>query len=480
MNSYFRTRRCALLVPKLFGTAGIRKTYPVPLDPVLAYKLGLAVANIIGNKGVGYIVRDPRITGPVLSLAFMSGLMAGGMDAGYIGLAPTPIAAYAALWHGVLGVSVTASHNPPEYNGFKFYDRDGYEFTRDLEEKIEKQIDRVEPLDWRSSRNFFYANEVIDEYIDDMVNRLMPERRRFKPRIVIDLANGASYIVTPTVTRSLGAEVITINGNPDGYFPGRPPEPRKDVLEKLMPIYRGASPHLILAHDGDADRLAVLDPKEGFIRQDSLIALYAAMLLMERKGLVVVSIDTGRVIDDVVERYGGRVERYVLGKTHERVKELGANNIVLAAEPWKLIDPRWGPWVDGVWQAGLLTKILIEEGKPLPQIMGDLGIKDYPWDRRSYLITPHNLRDQIYSDLVESLYSLLGEPDNVITIDGYRFEYSDGSWILLRKSGTEPKIRLYSEAPDKERLKTMVDSIEKKLFSITKKYNGSIAEITYG
>ncbi len=465
---------------RLFGTAGIRKIYPEGIDPILAYKLGLVVSEIIGNNGTAYIVHDTRITSPVLSLAIMSGFMAGGLEAGYIGLAPTPVAAYASLWHGVVGVSVTASHNPPEYNGFKFYDQDGYEFIRSIENRIEEYLDKVKPHSWEIAKNFFIAREIIDEYVDDISQRLIPERKAIEPSIVVDLANGASYYVTPTVLRKIGAKVYTVNANPDGYFMGRPPEPRKDVLEKLLPAYRGFNPHVILAHDGDADRLAVLSPDKGFIRQDRIIAFYAAKLLEERKGLVIVSIDTGKVVDEVVERMGGKVERYVLGKTHERVKELGAMNIVLAAEPWKLIDPSWGPWVDGIWQAALIVKTVIEEGKPFDKILDEMNIPDYPWDRRSYYIKPVEKRDLIYNELVEEAYGILGDPINVLTIDGYRFEYKDGSWILIRKSGTEPKIRLYMEAPVRDRLLTIVNRIEYKLVSIVRKHNARIIEKTIG
>ncbi len=465
---------------KLFGTAGIRKKYPDGVNPVLAYKLGLATAEIVGGKGAGYVVHDTRTTSPLLTLAFMSGLMAGGVDAGYIGLAPTPVAAYASLWHGVVGVSVTASHNPPEYNGFKFYDQDGYEFTRSLEERIEELVDSIEARDWRVAAGFFYASEVIEEYIDDLVSRLEPSRKSSGVRVVVDTANGASYYVTPVVVRRLGATPYTVNSSPDGCFPARPPEPRKDVLEGFLQVYRSFNPHVILAHDGDADRLAVLDPVEGFIRQDRILAFYAKLLLSERKGVVVVSIDTGRVIDDVVEEMGGKVERYVLGKTHERVKELGAGNIVLAGEPWKLIDPRWGPWVDGVWQAALITKTVVETGKRFLEILDEMKIPDYPWDRRSYMVEPVDERDGIYEAIVEELYSLLGEPMNIVSIDGYRFEYKDGSWILVRKSGTEPKIRVYMEAMSRERLEFMVKLFEERLYSIVREHSARVVEKTIG
>ena len=469
-----------MLVLRLFGTAGIRKKYPDELNPILAYKLGLAVSTI-KEWDKAYIVYDTRTTNHLFTYSFASGLMAGGVNCYFIGLAPTPIAGYAAKKYRGLGVSVTASHNPPEYNGYKFYDNEGYEFTRTLEKEIEKKInEQLNPVDWSRVGISYWSEGMIDEYISDLVNYVNRPDKKWEPIIVIDLANGAAYKVSPEVMRKLGAKPLTINADPNGYFPIRAPEPRKDVLEKYLDLYTSVNPPVILAHDGDADRLAVLDPVKGFIRQDRIIAFYAYLLLSQRRGRVIVSIDTGRVIDEIVEKMGGKIERYVLGKTHERLKQVGASNIVLAAEPWKLIDPSWGPWVDGVLQVALITKTVIEHGKPFSKILDEIGIPDYPWDRRSYKISPVEKRDKIYDEFVEELKHLLGEPVNVITIDGYRFEYSDYSWILVRKSGTEPKIRLYMEAPTNERLREMIELSEKKLVEIVKRNNAIIIEKTIG
>lgn len=465
---------------KLFGTAGIRMKYPKPLDPILAYKIGLAVSTSnFADKS--YIVYDTRVTNHLITYSFISGLLAGGMDTYLIGLAPTPVAAYSARKYRGLGVSVTASHNPPEYNGFKLYDVEGYEFIREYEKIIEEKVDQeLKPVDWSFVGKVYYRSDLVDEYIEDLINSIGEYRYSWNPYIVVDLANGAAGYVTPRVIRLLGGKPLTINAYPDGYFPIRTPEPRRDVLEKYIELYKAVNPAVILAHDGDADRVAVLDPVKGFIRQDRIIAFYAYLFLSERKGRVVVSIDTGKVVDTIVEKMNGYVERYVLGKTHERVKELGMNNVVLAAEPWKLIDPGWGPWVDGIWQIALIVRETIKHGKPFSKILDDLGIPDYPWERRSYVIEPVSLRDKIYDELVEELKSLLGEPVEIITIDGYRYEYSDNSWILIRKSGTEPKIRLYAEAFTRDKLNDMVERVESKIIELTKKYNGRITEITIG
>ncbi|MEM4558003.1 MAG: phosphopentomutase/phosphoglucosamine mutase [Desulfurococcaceae archaeon] len=465
---------------KVFGTAGIRMRYGDELDPLLALRIGNAVGRL-GISKEAYIVHDTRTTSHVVSYAVSSGLMSAGVNVIYVGTAPTPVAAYSASKYRSLGISVTASHNPPEYNGMKFYDNNGYEFTRDLEAEIEKMLDEhPRYVEWSRVGQASVSHHVLDEYVEDLLNFVEKPRTAKPVNIVLDCANGASYYVAPLLVRALGAKPITLNCNPDGYFPIRPPEPRKDVLEGLLDKYSVFKPHAIFAFDGDADRLAVLDPLSGFIRQDRLLAFYAKKVLESRKGHVVVSIDTGYVVDDVVLEMGGTVERYNLGKTHERVKELGRQNVVMAGEPWKLILTEWGPWVDGVLQVALLTKYLVETGKNISKLLDDERIPDYPWDRRSYLLDPPEIRELVYRDLVDEMSCLLGDPVRVIDIDGYRFEYKDRSWVLVRKSGTEPKLRIYAEAGTSERLVTMVEKVERKIHEITNRRGGRILEVTIG
>ncbi|WP_448579454.1 phosphoglucomutase [Thermosphaera sp.] len=466
---------------KLFGTAGIRLRYPSELDGVLAYKLGLAV----GSLGIGedfFIVHDTRTTSQLLTYAFAAGVMASGRNTRIIGMAPTPLAAYSARKYKGVGVSVTASHNPPEYNGFKFFDMEGYEFTRKEEAEVESSLLKdLKPVDWRFAGSVENVNVIVEEYVEDLINFAGPGASTGSKTFIIDCANGASYDVSPRIIRSLGGKPFTVNCNPDGFFPYRTPEPRKDVLEDYAKLFRGLNPSAIFAHDGDADRLAVIDPVDGFVKQDRILAFFAKKALEERRGKVIVSVDTGRALDEVVEREGGVVERYVLGKTHEKVKEVGTSQVVMAGEPWKLIYTSWGPWVDGVLQVALLTSALMKENvSRISELLEKEKIPDYPWERRSYIVSPPSIREVVYNRLVEEAETILGEPMNVVTIDGVRLEYGDGAWLLLRKSGTEPKIRVYAEALSRERLEQMLSEIERKLIENVKKSGGKLVEVTYG
>jgi len=267
------------------------------------------------------------------------------------------------------------------------------------------------------------------------------------------------------VLKDIGAGVFTFNANVDGRFPGRYPEPRADVLEPLLPAARALGADVFLAHDGDGDRLAVLDPVKGFVKQDRVIALLAKWKLSESRGTVIVSIDVGRAVRDVVESMGGRLKVVRLGKLHEGLLE--TPDAVMAAEPWKFIDPSWGKWIDGVYQAATIVRMMAEEGRTIGELLED--IPDYPQARVSIRM-PKEVRDRVYEVIAEELAATAPEGSEVTTIDGVRVDYPDGSWILLRKSGTEPKIRIYGEAPTMEELRRAVEGLETAVVRLAKQF----------
>ncbi len=438
---------------RLFGTAGIRGRYPDEVGPELAYRVALAVVTYVGARKV-VVGGDGRTTTPVLKVSALAGVMAGGADAVDIGLTPMPVLPWAVRkLGGDAGIYITASHNPPTDNGIKVFSGEGREFFLREEDEVEKII---ESGTWKlagwDTVGSLSSREVIQEYLEELTEKLMPERVRRVPKVLVDTANGAASLTTPKLIKRLGASVVTINSNIDGYFPGRYPEPRPDVLEPFIPASKAVGADAYLAHDGDGDRLAVIDPAEGFIKQDRVIALIAKYKLMERRGTVIVSIDCGNAVKDVVEELGGKLKVVKLGKIHEGLSE--ERDAVVAAEPWKLIDPSWGPWIDGAYQAGFIVKLMMEEGVTLRELMKD--IPNYPQARYSVKV-PKGLRDEVFEYVTRELLSKAPETAEVVTIDGLRINYGDKSWLLVRKSGTEPKIRIYGEHLRRAELERMVN-----------------------
>lgn len=416
----------------------------------------------MGSGGSIVVAHDVRTTSPLLASMAASGVMAGGVDAILVGQAPLPAASYSVVRSGSkAGIMVTASHNPPWDNGIKIVDGKGMELTRIEEEELESIIEAgVEGYlaDWNSVGILRIEREMLSYYMEDIIARASVKGGG-DLSVAVDCANGAASGVTPIILRSIGvSRVYTLNCHPDGHFPGRHPEPRPDVLKPFIKASSALGVHAFIAHDGDADRTALGVPGYGFVKQDLVIALLAWWKLREKRGSVVVSVDVGSEVEEVVEELGGSIIRSRLGKIHEKL--LQEADAVLAAEPWKLIDPDWGLWVDGIYQAALIAHISLSTRKSPRELLDMLPY--YPSARVSYVLGGENERDRLYEQVVEELsHSLTGSAVGILPIDGVRIDYEDGSWLLVRKSGTEPKLRVYAQAREEERLVNLLARVHR-------------------
>jgi len=449
---------------RLFSTSGIRGVYPTEVSPLLAFKLGCALASMFGTESIVGV--DCRLSSPVLEHALLSGLMYSGCSVRRVGLAPLPVTAYSVKkTRADFGVMITASHNPPQYNGFKVFREGGWELTSEDEEVVEKLLSRElwAGRSWSDVGSCTNYEEALMDYVEDVLDLLSDacaSRRAQGFKIVVDCCNGPAALVTPRVLSRLGAKVIALNANIDGHFPGREPEPRPDVLAELGLFVRETGAQLGLAHDGDADRVAVIGPDGEFVTNDRIIAYMAKRAIERGEGKVVITtIDTSRCIDEVVERLGGEVVRTKLGKTHVELKR--RSNVALAAEPWKIINPRWGPWADGILAASVLVKDLAESGARLYELLRD--VPNYPQVRESFPCSDDD-KPRVMEVVGEELESAIGDVEDVWKYDGVRVNCKDGSWILIRASGTEPKIRLYAEAKSVERLREIAERGRKLIF----------------
>jgi len=451
-------------VPRYFGTAGIRGRYLEKVTPELAYKVGLSVAAYVGGEGSATIGYDVRTTSPLLAQLAAAGVMAGGLDAINLGLVPTPTLAYSVPHtKSRAGIMITASHNPPPDNGIKVFDESGMEYTVSMEQALEEFIlngdTRRLHAPWDGVGRLVGGEEILEDYMRALSARMRVPSPRMELRVAVDCANGTASGVTPRIVREIGAkQVVSINCHHDGFFPGRHPEPRPDAIRPYIASASTLGVHALLAHDGDADRLALAVPGIGFVKQDLLIALFAWYKLRERRGTIIVSVDVGIEVEEIVESMGGRLVRSKLGKLHEKLKE--TPGALIAAEPWKLIDPSWGPWVDGIYQAALVTKISLEEGEPPGSIIRRFPF--YPSARISIRLSSDEDKARIYPLIEEKAKTVMSKgATRILEIDGVRIEYGDSSWVLFRASGTEPKIRIYAQARSKTRLEELVQEAKK-------------------
>ena len=423
----------------LFGSSGVRGVVNQEMTPELAAAIGMAVGS--GNRRV-VIGMDSRTSGPMLEAAVMSGIMSTGCDAILAGLVTTPTLAEAAREMDC-GVMVTASHNPPQYGGIKLWNPDGMGFDVAQSDSIEKMVE---------SKKFKLASwdkvgrkRLLSDAVERHAERILTSARESRLKVVVDCANGPAYNITPIVLQHMGCQVVTMNSNPDGRFPGRPPEPSDENLADLKNAVVSMKADLGIAHDGDADRMVAVDDKGVFFGGDQLLALFAKNYAKKR---IVVTVDTSMAIDDYVD---ARVTRTRVGDVFvsEAVKKLKAE---FGGEPsgtWIFPDQTYCP--DGVLAASRLVGLVGK--KKLSEIRKD--IPRYPILRDSVSFDPKD-RAKVLKNLEKQMVKLKCE--ELVTLDGFRPLFKDG-WALVRPSGTEPKIRYLAEARTQKRAKELMDII---------------------
>jgi len=287
---------------RLFGTAGIRGSVKDKVTERLALDLARAMSTMLANTGQVIVGSDYRTSSAELRATLLGGLLAGGIDALDAGFLSTPILAFGVRTSGAdSGIMVTASHNPPEDNGMKCYSHQGREYVPEEEQLLEELICQHQFTDvsWDHMGALGRAPDLTDLYVDRLLDLMQPLRRRL--RVVVDCANGTTYNLTPLILSKMGCEVISLNAQPDGRFPGRPAEPNPTNLVETCRFVRSVGADLGIAHDGDGDRLALIDEKGRYVNNDTLLAFFARLLLTENgSGRIITTIDTSSRIDKVL------------------------------------------------------------------------------------------------------------------------------------------------------------------------------------
>jgi len=406
-----------------FGSSGIRGVANSEITPGLALNLGLAVGSIYPQISIGH---DPRIASEMIENAVVAGLLSAGSKVVRIGMVPTPTLALSSNNCGC-GIMITASHNPAQYIGIKLF-MNGMSFETQQQEEIENIMKgkKFSYANWENTGDLTAASDALNMHSKIILKNTC----RSGLKVVVDCGNGAASVLTPYVLRKMGCRVITLNSQPDGNFPGREPEPVEENLGLLMSTVKAAGADLGIAHDGDADRMMAVDNYGRYVTGDKMLALFA---VREARKAIAVPVDTSRAIDNLLD--GIEISRTRVGDVYvaETLKKTGGD---FGGEPsgaW--IFPRVSLCPDGIYAAARLVEIVEKEGE-----LGKLldSIPEYPVKRGAFPCTD---KKKAMIKIIEKL-SQLGE---INTLDGVRVDLEDG-WILIRPSGTEPKIRITVES----------------------------------
>ncbi|MGB9719768.1 MAG: phosphoglucosamine mutase [Candidatus Anstonellales archaeon] len=432
-----------------FGTNGIRGKFE-DLNPELALKLGKGIGKYLGkNIGVG---RDGRRTGLCLKNALVSGLISTGSNVVDFDIVPSPTAELMIKELNLDGVAVvTASHNPPEWNAVKVTDKKMIAVGRERGAKIEKLMEKVKCAKWdgvgeyRKEKNAVRMHaERINNFID------CGAIKEKKPFFILDCGNGTASLMVWLFKES-GVRVISINDAVDWRFPGRPSEPREENLGDLKKAVVELKADGGIAWDGDGDRVVFMDERGNFISGDKVVALSLFKRAKEgKRGRFVTTVATSGVASDLAKKYGYKIVYTKVGAPY--LSEEAAKGAMLAGEEvGGVIWPELSLAKDGFMTAMKIIELIAKDGRKLSEIVE----KELP--KYYFVKTKIPCRNERKKKTIERIKKEMKKQyKKLITIDGVRADYEDG-WVIVRASGTEPIIRIFSENKYEEKAKEVME-----------------------
>ncbi len=430
-----------------FGTDGVRGPYGGPvINDEFAERLGFAAARWLRGAGTVVIGRDTRQSGPALEAALTRGLVAGGVEVISLGVLPTPAVSRAVrVQQRVLGVVVTASHNPAEDNGIKFFGAAGLKLTDAQEEGIEKLIpERVEPVSGPGRDEVRTESSGSADYVATMCG-LLRANVLHGWRIVLDTANGATCTTSPVVLRALGAEVISLGDAPDGKNINA--GVGSEHPEKLAALVRERGARIGIAHDGDGDRCILCDEQGNVLDGDEILTILATHALRRgtlTKNTLVVTVQSNLGVDAAIVAAGGRVCRTPVGDRYV-IERMRAEGATLGGESsGHIVCADISPTGDGLLAALKVIDVMLETGEPLSALRRRL--KKFPQKTAALRVAEKRPVEELrsVSAATAELEAALGERGRV----------------MVRYSGTEAKIRLLVEGPDDATVSAGIKKLE--------------------
>lgn len=445
---------------RLFGTNGIREVVGERLTAPFVTAVAGGIAKVIEPGRPVVVGWDGRTSSPAMGRLMSATLAMGGHRVTEVGLLPTPAVQYnVTRLDAQLGIILTASHNPPEFNGIKCIAGDGLEVPRDVEERIEASVaageGRSVPFDRIGEIRFdSHGAERYIEGILAQVDVASIARRKFT--VVLDCGNGASVPTSPTLLRRLGCRVITLNGHVDGTFPGHLSEPTETNLVDLERTVPALGADLGIAHDGDADRAVFVDGNGRYVPGEQTLTLLAREFVRRAGGgTVVTPVSGSQSVEDVVRPLGGEVVYTRVGSPVVTREMLRRKAVFGGEENGGLIFPSFQLARDGAMTAAAVLDYLARSGELLHDALATLP-KYFLVKEKVHC--PIDRRDRVLELIAADVAS---DGSRVLTLDGLKVFRDDG-WMLLRPSGTEPLIRVFAEAKTRERAEFLAnDGLER-------------------
>ena len=444
---------------KLFGTNGIRGVFGQDFTLEFIHDITLCIAKYF-KEGPIIIGYDGRNTSPLISKLVCSTLNYAGLDCKNAGLVPTPCLEFATKKLGYSGgIMITASHNPPQYNGIKPIAGDGVEISRDDELVIEEIYFSKK---WNISSTKFGSlkeeNNSIKEYLNGIISQVDSSNiKQKKLKIVLDLGNGAQAVTAPKLCEELGCQVITINEKIDGLFPGRGSEPTPENLSKLSDTVKKMNADFGIAFDGDGDRSIFCDNTGKILTGDKSALLLSKYILEKNPNeSIVTCLNSGSSIETIAKTSNANVIRTKVGSVEVSRKMVPIKALIGFEENGGFMYGKHNEVRDGAMTLALAMDILAKNNKPMSELVG--------------LLPPsYTTKTKISCSKDEAhriIHKLKEEFPTSDTSDGIKISFDEQNWIMIRPSGTEPIIRVYAESSSQKKLEHLVSEYLQKITSI--------------
>ena len=443
---------------KLFGTNGVRGIFGTEFTLDLARDLTYSLATYFedGPILVGY---DGRISSTKIASTIRDALNNVGLDCMDAGLVPTPCLEFAVKKLGYKGgIMITASHNPPEYNGIKPADHDGIELSRKNELIVEENYFTKNWPVHAESGKVEKENRAIDVYIDGILSQIDSELIKKKNfTVVLDLGNGAQAVAAPILCERLNCDIITINGKIDGNFPGRASEPTTENLDELSSSVLENNASLGIAFDGDGDRSVFCDDEGNIVSGDRSALLLSKYILQSNpNSIIVTGINSTNVIDTIAAENNSTVVRTIIGSVVVSRKMAELNAIVGFEENGGFMYGRHNMVRDGSMTLALMLDLLAKDNDSLSIHIGNL-------------LPSFTTKTKIkcsFKDATRIIKLLVEEYPDSDTSDGIKITLGTQEWVMIRPSGTEPILRIYAESTNHTKLNEIIIRFTDKINSL--------------
>ncbi len=439
-----------LLSRTCFREYDIRGVYGRDLDEGGAYRVGLALGEYLrcGDVVVG---RDGRLSSPQLASGVVEGLLDRGCSVLDIGVVPTPAFYWAVRrLEAKGGAMVTASHNPPEWNGFKLVREGAKPLARGFGLEVVEELALSDPSTLVSGEKGIRRGlEILGEYVTEIASLASVGGSH---RVAVDASSGVAALTAPQALSRIGCDVRVLNGEVDGRFPSHPPEPLPEYLEELVDEVRRGSYELGVAFDGDGDRSAYVDDRGRVLTGDQALAILSMMYLEDNPGgAVVFDVSSSSVVRDVVEELGGVPVEVRVGSAFVKEKMLEVGAVLGGERSGHMYFSELGGTDDATFAALKMVEVVDRLG-PLSILVDSLP---------RYHMTSASVEcpDELKRAMVEAVASRIAEAaDRVDRLDGVKAWFG-GSWVLIRASNTQPLIRVTAESKSREEAERLVNEV---------------------